>query len=60
MLCEEKGDIAGKLAWIEPEPQEQDASISVWWDEPPAGEEDDGYASIKARVVRDKHRTPRS
>ena len=59
MVCEEKVDIAGKLAWIEPEPQEQDAPISVWWDEPPAGE-DDGYASMKAGIGRDKHRTPRS
>jgi hypothetical protein len=64
MVCEEKVDNAGKLAWIEAEleaePMEQDAPISVWWDDPPGGEEDDGYASIKAGIGRGKLRTPRT
>jgi len=45
MVCEEKWDISGKLSWIEAEPAGEDAPISVWWDEPPAGDEDDGFFS---------------
>jgi hypothetical protein len=51
MVCEEKAEIAGTLAWIEAEPVEQDAPISVWWDDPPAGDDDDGYASLRAGIV---------
>lgn len=58
MVCEEKVDIAGKLSWIEADPAAQDAPISVWWDQPPAGEDDDGYASIKARIGSVTKRTP--
>jgi hypothetical protein len=60
MVCEEKAEIAGKLSWIDAEPSGQDAPISVWWDDPPAGEDDDGYASIKAGISPVKSRTPRT
>ncbi len=60
MVCEEKTEMAGKLSWIEAEPMGQDAPISVWWDDPPAGEEDDGYASLRAGVVSVKVRTSRT
>ncbi len=60
MVCEEKVDIAGKLSWIEADLEGQDAPISVWWDQPPAGEDDDGYASIKAEIGSRTKRTPRT
>jgi hypothetical protein len=59
MVCEEKADLAGKLSWIEAEPAGEDAPISVWWDDPPAGE-DDGYANMKAGLVNVTTRTPRT
>ncbi|HEY6927496.1 MAG TPA: hypothetical protein VI653_28735, partial [Steroidobacteraceae bacterium] len=58
MVCEEKADIAGKLSWIEADPVGQDAPISVWWDDPPAGEDDDAYANLKARIRSVPGRTP--
>jgi hypothetical protein len=60
MVCEEKVEIAGKLSWLEAEPAGQEAPISVWWDDPPAGEDDDGYASIKAGLASATLRTPRT
>ena len=60
MVCEEKADMAGKLSWIEAEPVGEDAPISVWWDDPPVGEEDDGYASLRAGVTSVTKRTPRT
>ena len=59
MVCEEKLETAGKLSWIEAEPTGEDTPISVWWDEPPAGDEDDGYASLRAGIVTMKLRKPR-
>jgi len=60
MVCEEKEETAGKLSWIEAEPAGQDAPISVWWDHPPAGEDDDGYAGLKAAVRGAPIRKPRT
>ena len=60
MVCEEKAEMAGKLSWIEADPAGQDAPISVWWDQPPAGEDDDGYAGIKAGAGSVTMRTPRT
>lgn len=51
MVCEEKAEMAAMLSWIEAEPVGQDAPISVWWDDPPAGDDDDGYASLRAEIV---------
>jgi hypothetical protein len=58
MVGEEKAESAGKLAWIEAEPAVQDAPISVWWDQPPAGGDDDGYARLKAAVGNATTRKP--
>lgn len=60
MVCEEKVELAGKLSWIEADPAGEDAPISVWWDQPPAGEDDDGYASIRDKVGILTKRTPRT
>jgi hypothetical protein len=60
MVCDEKAEMAGKLSWIEAEPVEQDAPISVWWDDPPAGDDDDGYASLRAGIVGVNIRTSRT
>jgi len=60
MLCEEKSDTTGKLSWVEADPAGEDAPISVWWDDPPAGEDDDGYAGIKANIGSAPTRTPRT
>jgi hypothetical protein len=59
MMSEEKADLTGKLSWFEAEPAGQEAPISVWWDDPPAGEDDD-YASIKAGIGAVTPRTPRT
>jgi len=61
MVCEEKVELAGKSSWIETEPAAaQDEPISVWWDQPPVGEDDDAYARIRAGIVRATTRTPRT
>jgi len=60
MACEEKMELAGKLSWIEADPAGEDAPICVWWDQPPAGEDDDGYANIRRGVGNLSKRTPRT
>lgn len=50
MVCEEKVEPAGKPTWIEAEAQ--DEPISVWWDQPPVGEDDDAFARIRAEIAR--------
>ena len=60
MVCEEKVEPAGKSSWIETEPAAQDAPISVWWDEPPVGEDDDAYTRIRAGLGMLRAKTPRT
>jgi hypothetical protein len=60
MVCEEKVELAGKSSWIETEPAAQDAPISVWWDQPPVGEDDDAFARIRAGLGKLPTRTPRT
>ena len=60
MVCEEKVETAGMLSWIDTEPAEQDAPISVWWDEPPVGEDDDGYTNLRAGLRNVTVRKPRA
>jgi hypothetical protein len=60
MVCEEKAEWVEKLSWIEADPAGQDAPISVWWDQPPAGEEDDGYPSKADLAGKLTTRTPRT
>jgi hypothetical protein len=60
MVCEEKVEPAGKSSWLEPEPEAQDEPISVWWDQPPVGEDDDAYTRIRAGIGRLTTRKPRT